>query len=190
MASCWRRASSTIACSFRLRKKAGRQRRRSVVKRSRACMTKVILHEVPAEYETDSGRGSGVLSAVDRSSGERGKGQEFHGRRILRTHRRAGPVAAATRTPTRRFGLLGVARLTGARDAGLGGELGARVGDERGPLRIRSERRVVHRADEGLGAGQHDQGPEGSTVRPMRPRKPSRVPRRIAAARAPSPLSR
>ena len=54
---------------------------------SSARMTRVILHEGPAEYETDSGRGSGILSAVDRSTEGRGKDQEFHGRRILRTHR-------------------------------------------------------------------------------------------------------
>jgi hypothetical protein len=78
------------------------QRRRSVVKRSRACMTRVILHEVPAEYETDSGRGSGILSAVDRSSGGRGKGQEFHGRRILRTHR--ADASSPPGTHSLRFG--------------------------------------------------------------------------------------
>ena len=58
------------------------------MKPSSARMTRVILHEGPAEYETDSGRGSGILSAVDRSTEGRGKDQEFHGRRILRTHSR------------------------------------------------------------------------------------------------------
>jgi hypothetical protein len=62
--SCWRRASSTIACSPRLRKKAGTQRRRSIAKLGRARMARETLHDSRARYESEPGVSSGVPSVV------------------------------------------------------------------------------------------------------------------------------
>jgi len=65
VASCWRRASSTRACSFRLRKKAGTQRNRSITNLSSGHIARCILHGVTAQYETDSSSGFGLRFAVD-----------------------------------------------------------------------------------------------------------------------------
>ncbi len=70
-ASCWRRASSTRACSFRLRKKPGTQRRKIVVSLSSYHITRCILHEITARHETESSSGFGLPFVVDRSSAER-----------------------------------------------------------------------------------------------------------------------
>jgi len=70
-ASCWRRATSTIAWSFRLLKKAGMERRRSITSLNRGHIGRCILHGITAQYETESLSGSGLPSVVDRSSAER-----------------------------------------------------------------------------------------------------------------------
>jgi len=57
-----------IACSSRLRKNAGMQRRRSVTKLSSDNIVRCILHGFAAQYETDSSSVSGIPSIVDRSS--------------------------------------------------------------------------------------------------------------------------
>jgi hypothetical protein len=55
----------------RLRKKAGRQRRRSITNFSRGDIARSILHGVTNQYETESSSRSGLQSVVDRSSAER-----------------------------------------------------------------------------------------------------------------------
>jgi hypothetical protein len=59
------------AWSFRFRKKAGRQRRRSITNLSSGHMARCILHGITGCCETDSSSGFGLPSVVDPSSAER-----------------------------------------------------------------------------------------------------------------------
>ena len=59
------------AWSFRFRKKAGRQRRRSITNLSSGHIARCILHGITGQCEADSSSGSGLLSVVDRSRAAR-----------------------------------------------------------------------------------------------------------------------
>ncbi len=68
VASCWRRASSTIACLLRLRKKAGIQRRTIGASLGSCCTARTRLKKLEPECETESFLPTGLPLAVDRSS--------------------------------------------------------------------------------------------------------------------------
>jgi len=72
VASCWRRASSTIACRLRLRlrlrKNAGTHRKMIVTRFSSCRMARHIVQRASREYEAESSLATGLPSLVDRSS--------------------------------------------------------------------------------------------------------------------------
>ena len=70
VASCWRRAISTIAWLLRLRKRAGIQQRKIVVSLSNCHITRRILHCADVNCETESWLRFGLSWLVDPSSAE------------------------------------------------------------------------------------------------------------------------
>jgi len=85
-ASGCRSASSTITCSWRIRKKASKLRRSRDTKLTKARMADEILRDISVWNESESEIRSGV-SFADGREGQGGKAQRFQRGRILRTHR-------------------------------------------------------------------------------------------------------
>jgi hypothetical protein len=99
-ASCWRGASSTIACSRRDWKNARTQLSGSVTKLSRACTARGISREVGVEHEPDSRLRSGGSWAVAR--GEAGRqAQQSRSGLISRTNSALVLVVPSEHSPGR-----------------------------------------------------------------------------------------